>query len=776
MTNIPSEPFIRSNRRQKRERIPKKPVQSTGSTLVDSDNMPGTQREPFPNHGPNERPQIAPQPFPPGISKRVSRHQKREPLSNKPVQPTGSMLFDSGNMPGTQRGPFPSYCSNTRPEIAPEPFPPRNSKAVDPHQIREPLPNKPVQSTGSMDFDSVNMPGTQREPFPNYLSNERQQILPQPFPPGNSKDVERLRARRNGHSTHGRESSAANPYAARADEIGLSHHIPGYQHLGGLLTPPGWNEGEAPIDPRAAELLFQASRDEANFTLEMNLDDTRHLGPEEQAELDTKRDQEWDSRFKLDRVLYEERVHVYRHYKKRKQDTVDLVTPQPINPPATTTYALNVNPPVPFQSVPNGESTRINASYPTHNQPGERVFQAPSSDSIDLGFVDPKILEPSFESQPLAAMQRNVQYVQNEMQPMNNANHEYMTYKMQGAAPQITQQGFFQGFPAPFANQPVKPFQRSHDGNGPFTLDNHCATTTVPRPPQYGSSMREPFEGSSNSFQRQTEPSSLGPPNPLGYRTAVPGLVISFGQEQNQVAGRDRQSMMPRNGHAVRNDAKGKFDEAKGNKEGSPRTKRKAGRAPKEKVEKAKPWYNDDVLQANLPTSIISDEAIQAGKDWKVNEPKRQKATPPRRRRGEQPEFNAYEGIPVSEETAAVLIANGAPDRRTSRGSDFPLSEATAAALVASGVPDRRSSPGSAFSGATQISASTLAGDSSVANAASAYSSLYDNGQSNFDFFRNFTHMEDSLDDGQDEDAGRRAIRQRLSNPGKITQTTPRSK
>lgn len=162
------------------------------------------------------------------------------------------------------------------------------------------------------------------------------------------------------------------------------------------------------------------------------------------------------------------------------------------------------------------------------------------------------------------------------MPQMNNESHQRMTFTMQSVTPQLTQQQLFPGFPPPFTNQPAQPLHTSHDRNGVFTSDDQCATT-MPRPPQYQSSTRGPFEGPSRSFQQHPEPSSTGPSNPLDFQTAVPGLVKSFGREQNQADGRDGQGVVQGNGLAIRKDAKRSFDEAIGDKEGSPRTKRKAG-------------------------------------------------------------------------------------------------------------------------------------------------------------------------------------------------------
>lgn len=136
---------------------------------------------------------------------------------------------------------------------------------------------------------------------------------------------------------------------------------------------------------------------------------------------------------------------------------------------------------------------------------------------------------------------------------------------------------------------------------------------------------------------------------------------------------------------------------------------------------KAKLWYQDAVQNANLPTSKISFEALQAGLDFDVTgmkSEKPQKSSPARRRRGDKLAFNPFEGIPVSDEAAEVFIANGAPDRRMD--------------------------PVPAFSSAANSSTSSLAGVPAAVNGLSSYSSPYPSpsGPANYAFSRNVTALE----------------------------------
>lgn len=252
------------------------------------------------------------------------------------------------------------------------------------NQMREPFPKKPLQSIGGMLCGSASTSGLQRESFPTHLLNEMSQIAPGPLYSDHSNGEEHLGQRPRDHSMHDRAVYAANPYAERADEIGPSHHIPGQCHLGGQLTPFGWKQGDEPIDPQAAQRLFQAAREEAKNSLMRDFDDM-DLGQENRI---ADRDREWNSRHQLDHTLYRERVNVYHRYQKRKQlesqlgynkrqDSIQSIPsnrPQPINPPATTSYGMTVNPPPDsLQQSLRREPTRVYASHPAQSQPGKSI-------------------------------------------------------------------------------------------------------------------------------------------------------------------------------------------------------------------------------------------------------------------------------------------------------------------------------------------------------------------------------------------------------------------
>ena len=84
---------------------------------------------------------------------------------------------------------------------------------------------------------------------------------------------------------------------------------------------------------------------------------------------------------------------------------------------------------------------------------------------------------------------------------------------------------------------------------------------------------------------------------------------------------------------------------------------------------KKKLWYQDELESANLPTSEISPDALQAGRDWKRMDDERravaaaQQETPTKkRRRGPKPVPSAEDGLKISYDTARKMVAAGVPN------------------------------------------------------------------------------------------------------------------
>ena len=155
-----------------------------------------------------------------------------------------------------------------------------------------------------------------------------------------------------------KEAKEGNPYIRRADEIGPSHRIPGLTHLGGLLVPPRWKEGDEPINPQAAQALYDTARREARDALTKSMEETMILSADAQEKRNQERDKRWDTQLQLDHMVLEERVKIYDQYQERKRmrvqggglgqlgppKSVAFSPPLPLHPPTSTSLPLYARP------------------------------------------------------------------------------------------------------------------------------------------------------------------------------------------------------------------------------------------------------------------------------------------------------------------------------------------------------------------------------------------------------------------------------------------------
>ena len=148
------------------------------------------------------------------------------------------------------------------------------------------------------------------------------------------------------------EPDEGNPYIHRADEIGPSHRIPGLGHLGGLLVPPGWREGDEPIDPQAAQALYHTARREASNALTKSMEEAINLSADGQEMRDQERNGRRDTQLQLDHMVLEERIKIYEKHIARKRmrvqgaglseprtpKSVAFPPPLPLQPPTSTSF------------------------------------------------------------------------------------------------------------------------------------------------------------------------------------------------------------------------------------------------------------------------------------------------------------------------------------------------------------------------------------------------------------------------------------------------------
>lgn len=156
------------------------------------------------------------------------------------------------------------------------------------------------------------------------------------------------------------EPHEGNPYIRRADEVGHSHRIPGLSHLGGLLVPPGWKEQDEPINPLAAQALYDTARSEARVreTHEKSMEGKMNMSVDAREARDQDRERRWDTQLQLDHMVLEERIKIYEKYAERNSmrvhgaglsqlglsKSVAFSPLLPLHPPTSTSFPVYTGP------------------------------------------------------------------------------------------------------------------------------------------------------------------------------------------------------------------------------------------------------------------------------------------------------------------------------------------------------------------------------------------------------------------------------------------------
>lgn len=187
---------------------------------------------------------------------------------------------------------------------------------------------------------------------------------------------------------------AMNPYALRADEVGPRHGIPGLGSLQGLLTPPGWQPGNPPINEQQANVIYARSRMQAQASLNATAHEFDDLPAEErQRRMDAKNDA-WDNSRKLDDALRIERIKIHHAYQAWMHNTMsgaqvpNEISPMWAQPPMT---AFQGNPLTPV------------GLRPSVNQFGLPMGVVPSSPPLSGGHLHSRlkmIQQGNFYEQP----------------------------------------------------------------------------------------------------------------------------------------------------------------------------------------------------------------------------------------------------------------------------------------------------------------------------------------------------------------------------------------
>ena len=215
--------------------------------------------------------------------------------------------------------------------------------------IREPLPVTPLPGITETLKDLA--PSQSDSPSMTLLGRSAplgEDVLASPHPKlGLSGEASQENGQFKEHRT-----PLLNIYVRRADQIGPSHRIPGIGHLGDLLPPPGWKQGDDPINEAEAQKIFAVSRSQARNKLDQSIGETSQLSNADQEKLHAEKNAQYQTQRILDEYLLLERVklHKFWHDRKQKQSQQQKSQPQqhrrvelepstrlqPLQPPAET--------------------------------------------------------------------------------------------------------------------------------------------------------------------------------------------------------------------------------------------------------------------------------------------------------------------------------------------------------------------------------------------------------------------------------------------------------
>ncbi|CAD6570319.1 MAG: hypothetical protein ASARMPREDX12_003450 [Alectoria sarmentosa] len=557
---------------------------------------------------------------------------------------------------GLQNVPSPITTTTTTQRQAP----PR--EVIKANDVREPLPvtNLPgiTEALGDLAPSQANQPPVKLPGRPAPIA-ENVSVVPPSEPEllyGDSQE----------DSPNKKDAAPLlNIYSRRADQIGPSHRIPGIGHLGDLLAPPGWKTGDEPIDEAEAQKLFAASRLKAKELLDEDITVTGQLSSADQEKRSAEKNAQYQIQRALDEYLLIERVKLHKFWQERKQKLSQQLhsqpqqhrqseaRPQPMQPPAETSmiayqrqqqFLVPASPHLYGPSPPVSGGT-LNARIHFMQQGSTDVpldhewlradkvllpgLHIPQASPMSPTFLDPGLVPQTLEA-VYHCYARNQVIIMN----MNNENERFLTQwtaKFHGQRPQDP--AAMPGVIPLITGRQAAPLGSIHHGYVP--QESH------PRPPSQAK-----YEGIPE-LAAQTHQA-----RPIPFVLNRSNLRQEYGKALSHPANRDGPFRYPG----------GDRDSAERKTQGAniPEPK-KRGRTPRS--DKKKTWYADDIAEANLPTSIISQAAMKAGMDFMTNEDRKQTPPKPKGRRG-MPIIDPKKGFAVSADAAKALIAKGAADAR----------------------------------------------------------------------------------------------------------------
>ncbi|MCJ1313535.1 hypothetical protein MMC25_007214 [Agyrium rufum] len=516
-----------------------------------------------------------------------------------------------------------------------------------------------------------------------------------------------------------------NPYAIRANEIGLSHGIEDLGHLGRILPPYGWNEGDDPLSPKTCTAMYR-SETQAVLKHRQNLEKEKTFTHTEEVAI--------VRALNIHNYVLDQRLEVWRLFAESKppiqngnwepqyaQDAMRLAM-YPARNRAVTVQAHSAN----------GATT---ASVPTQVaaiQVG-RCFGSGYG-----GFAN----EAESASTAIARWRTQNAYLsrqleENDFRLASQIYHKHFNFAHDELSPGVRDilEGYFrngdrrqQSDEMRFAVATQRNL-RQHDSNGDAVSSQIFQSASgTSRPHCYTSSQE--VNPAFNLPSGGLHPNPLRAHPPFGKTSldqaprATPmgssnwdhaALAAQFAEIQRLNQG-GRRRVQTVNEQVTPEQSQESIDAEVAVDTPS---KKKASRT---RAAKAKPWYSNRIKDLAAPTSQISTSAMQAGLAYvpnghlmnrSVQGPAQQNeelsapaAKRRRRRKADDEPANPFIGIQVSDRVAAALLAAGARDK-TGLGPTAGPSHTRAATesnIRSANAPALNSAP-SAWSSQTEIHA-----------------------------------------------------------------------
>ncbi|KAL8728855.1 MAG: hypothetical protein Q9166_005095 [cf. Caloplaca sp. 2 TL-2023] len=478
-----------------------------------------------------------------------------------------------------------------------------------------------------------------------------------------------------------------NPYQDRADDIGLSHRIPGVGHLGDLLTPPNWAPGDEPIPPKHARQLQKEAYDAAKIIMAGSVAEIKDLKGAAFQEASDAKNGEWQRQTQLAKLIFEERVKVYQMHQERKK----LQTQAGQERLGEQTPVLRL----PYPNISQVQDLPCGVTEPgryTYGRPDARYggVEHPA-DSLNQPEPSPKILSPSFLDPSLVpgTVDTVLQKYHAKKAEIRKLEHDNELQLKQC----LTKYGPHLGPGCPPAQQSQSVSRYLGPG---FQPRQRTISTTQHLPYDLASSRLENEEingGKRDDHKENNRPTPYHyalPPgqNALGIYQEDRGdepVELALSSPLKQFDDELKTPQLPQPPHPT-SDRSSTPSKKLTPREGNP--------------QKQPVWYASHLENANLPTSTISESALQAGLAYDPKgPPKLKETTQPtikkRRRNGEEvpvPEFK------MPADKIRAMFASTLPMRYTGPGPNPYLTESGTAGQGNEGddTPARKKTKGKA--------------------------------------------------------------------------------